>query len=81
MGHHWPSAPMQAAMVPLLIHGLSFAGHVFRAPWGQNQLWLGIEAAQQPWEGDLAPLSACPFLPASSCLSHLSCAHCPYGLP
>lgn len=24
------------AVVPLLVHGLSFAGHVFRAPWGQK---------------------------------------------
>lgn len=52
------------AVVLLLVHGLSFAGRVFRAPWGQNAALAGYRGSTVTLGGALAPLSA-----LSSCLS------------
>lgn len=68
MGHHWPSAPMQAAMVPLLIHGLSFAGHVFRAPWGQNAALAGYRGSTAAVGGGFG-CSQCLSIPPSILMS------------
>jgi len=46
-------------MVSLLVHGLSFAGHFFRAPWGQGAALAGYRGSTA-----LAPFSA-----LGSCLS------------